>query len=67
MFILYLLLPTGFLLLQATLLDWQTSWVLFLLNETLTLLMFMHIGSTFSPLNEVFMTRSFDGSYTRTE
>lgn len=35
---------------------------MFLLNELLTIFMFVHVGVNFSPLYEVLLMRSFDGS-----
>lgn len=62
-FIVYLLLPTCFLLIQATMLTWKQDWIVTMLNDTLVLFMFFHIGTTFSPLQEGFIVRAFDGTF----
>ncbi len=43
--------------------SWKETWLVFLLGEVLTILMCFHVGVTFSPLREVLMLRSFDGTY----
>jgi len=63
-FILYLLLPTAFLLVQQSLFTWREDWLVFLLDEVLTLYMYFHVGSTFSPLQEPFLIRAFDNTFT---
>lgn len=66
-FIIYLLLPTVFLLISVTTLSWKEDWVVTTLNELTELLFFFHIGVTFSPLYEPLLVRAFDGSLARTE
>ena len=39
--------------------------MLYMLNDTLTLLMIMHVGMTFSPMEDAFMSRAFDGNLAR--
>ena len=59
--IVYLLLPTAFLLIETTMLSWKEDWVSTLLNDLLNLYVVVHIGVTFSPLETRFLTRPFDG------
>eukprot|EP01034_Spumella_vulgaris_P036637 gene36637-45192_t len=61
-FLLYILLPTAFSLLQITMYTWRENWLVFLLNECLTIFMCFHVGVNFSPLYETLMTRPFDGT-----
>lgn len=62
-FIVYLLLPTGFLLVQAILFSWKEDWLYPTLMDTLNLLFIFHTGANFSPLNDQALTRAFDGTY----
>jgi hypothetical protein len=64
-FILYLLLPTAFLLVQSSFFSWKEAWIIFLLNDVLTLYMYFHIGATFAPLQEPFLIRGFDNTFTQ--
>lgn len=63
-FILYLLLPTAFLLVQSSFYSWKEDWVMFMLNEVLNLYLFFHVGATFSPMQEPFLIRAFDNTFT---
>ena len=63
-FILYLLLPTAFLLVQSSFFSWKETWIVFLLNDVLTLYMYFHVGATFAPLQEPFLIRAFDNTFT---
>lgn len=47
---------------QISLYSWRESYVPFLLSELVNILMFFHVGATFSPLYESLLTRSFDGT-----
>ena len=62
LFILYLLLPTAFLIVQVTMYSWEDDWVMTVLNDFLTILIIFHIGVTFSPLHEPLLVRAFDGT-----
>jgi hypothetical protein len=68
-FILYLLLPTSFLLVQQNFFTWREDWLIFLLYDpdtgtgVLMLYMFLHVGATFSPLQEPFLIRAFDNTF----
>lgn len=66
-FIIYLLVPTAFLLVEVTTYSWREQWLVTLLNEATDLLFFFHLGVTFSPMYEPLLTRAFDGSLHRAE
>lgn len=63
----YLLLPTIYLLIEVTTLNWREQWVIITLGEATDLLFFFYLGVTFSPLYEPILTRGFDGSLRRAE
>ncbi len=48
---------------QGSLFTWEQDWITFTLNELIVLLMFFHVGVTFSPLHENLLSRGFDGTY----
>ena len=62
-FVLYLLLPTGFLLLQDLMFTWKESWVLSFLIEVLNIFVLLNVGCAFTPFQEHFLTRAFDGTF----
>jgi hypothetical protein len=62
-FCIYLLLPTGFLLLNDLMFTWKESWILYLLNNLLYAFVFLNVGSAFSPFRDAFLTRAFDGTF----
>jgi hypothetical protein len=53
----------GARLVQGSYYTWKEEWLPVFLNQLLTLLMFTHVGVNFSPLNETFLTRGFDGTF----
>ncbi|KAJ1437755.1 hypothetical protein B484DRAFT_428190 [Ochromonadaceae sp. CCMP2298] len=62
MFILYLLLPTAFLIIEVVMFTWKEEWVTTFLTELLDLMLIFHVGVTFSPLHETLLVRAFDGT-----
>eukprot|EP01032_Pedospumella_encystans_P013610 gene13610-15660_t len=61
-FLLYLLLPTAFLIFRVSQFGWEEAWIGFVLTDLLDIALIFHIGVTFSPLHEVLLIRAFDGS-----
>ena len=61
-FLLYLLLPTMILLMQVSLLSWESYWITDLLIELLDVGLILCVGITFAPISEQFLSRAFDGS-----
>eukprot|EP01039_Chlorochromonas_danica_P001719 gene1718-1878_t len=66
-FIIYLLLPTAYLLIEVTTYTWRDSWITTVLTELTEFFFFLHIGVTFSPLYEPLLMRSFDGTMHRAD
>jgi hypothetical protein len=62
-FVLYLLLPTGFLLVQDIMYTWKQSWVNFMLLELRNIFLFLVTGTAFAPFQDAFLTRAFDGTF----
>lgn len=58
-FVLYLLLPTAFLLVQDSMYSWEQDWLATSLPDILQVLMYMLVGSTFAPLKDHFINRAF--------
>lgn len=44
---------------------WKEDWIVFMLNELLDIMVFFHVGVTFSPLHDRLLTRAFDGTVTQ--
>jgi len=62
-FVLYLLLPTGFLLMQDLMFTWKEGLLNFLLLELLNVFVLLNVGSAFAPFQDAFITRAFDGTF----
>ena len=62
-FCLFLLLPTGFLLMNDLMFSWKESWILYLLNNLLYGFVILNLGSAFAPFQDAFLTRAFDGTF----
>jgi hypothetical protein len=62
-FILYLIFPTGFLLVQDLMFTWKESWINFMLLELRNVLLFATAGTIFAPFQDAFLTRAFDGTF----
>jgi hypothetical protein len=61
-YILYLFLPTIIYIVQTTTFTWKEDWMVVALNEMTTIGMLFFVGITFSPMQEAFLLRAFDGS-----
>jgi hypothetical protein len=61
-FLLYLLIPSFLLLIQVTILSWDTAWIADFLIEILDVMLAIVIGILFAPLSESYLSRAFDGS-----
>lgn len=61
--LLYLILPTVFLIIQAKVFTWREEWIFLMLGEYLDVLMMLHVGVTFGPLIEANTLRAFDGTF----
>jgi hypothetical protein len=44
---------------QTTLFSWKEDWMAQLVNDMLDIFLIFHVGATFSPMNEVAVTRAF--------
>jgi len=62
-FVLYLLLPTGFLLMQDLMFTWKEGLLNFMLLELLNIFVLLNMGSAFAPFQDAFITRAFDGTF----
>lgn len=62
-FVLYLLLPTGFLLMQDLMFTWKEGLLNFMLLEMLNVFVLLNLGSAFAPFQDAFLTRAFDGTF----
>ena len=61
-YLLYILLPTAVLMIQVTMLSWKEDWVVYLLNDIVTLAFYLLVGIIFSPLDVTLLTKPFDGT-----
>jgi len=61
-FLLYLIIPSFLLLIQVTILSWESAWIADFLVEILDVMLAVVIGIVFAPMSESYLSRAFDGS-----
>jgi hypothetical protein len=55
----YLFLPTALMVMRISLLSWEYAYITTAMTEFLLLLIYVQIGVTYSPYNEVCVRRAF--------
>lgn len=62
LYILYIILPTGFAIIETTMLSWKSRWIVVTMDDFLVLFVYMGYGVLFQPFDASEVLRGFDGS-----
>ena len=62
LYILYIILPTGFAIVETTMLSWKSRWMVVSMDDFLVLFVYMGYGVLFQPFDSSEVLRGFDGS-----